>query len=155
MDAGLVASAREIAVGPHWQKDPFACLKRELRGLALGYGFDIDDTAAHPVAKQHVVPIGKESGRLFLRHRDTIMTAQAERLFPSVPHKEARARMKGLYNSLNMDGTFTDWALKWDIPPATPMAEMQVKLPGGDGVFSFASYLRELESGTRWLETEM
>ena len=62
--------------------------------------------------------------------------------------------MKGLYNSLNMDGTFTDWALKWDVPPATPMAEMQVTLPGGDGVFSFASYLRELESGTRWLENE-
>ncbi len=32
---------------------------------------------------------------------------------------------------------------------------MQVTLPRGDGVFSFASYLRELESGTRWLENEM
>merc|ERR1712185_242330 len=73
VDAGLVASAREVAIGPHWQRDPFACLKRELRGLALGYGFDIDDTAAHPVAKQHIVPIGKESGQLFLQYRDTIM----------------------------------------------------------------------------------
>ena len=68
-DAGIVASAREIAIGPHWQRDPFACLKRELRGLALGYGFDVDDKSAHPTAKQYIVPHGRTSGRLFLKHK--------------------------------------------------------------------------------------
>lgn len=155
VDAGVVASAREVAIGPHWQSDPFACLKRELRSLALGYGFDMDDKMAHPTAKQQIVPQGRASGRLFLKHRKHIMHVQGERLFPSVPQREQRERVKALYNALNMDGSFEGWAAKWGVPPSAAIHEMNVSLPDGDGTFHFATYLRDLASGTTWLADQM
>ena len=148
VDAGIVASAREIAIGPHWQRDPFACLKRELRGLALGYGFDVDDKSAHPTAKQHIVPHGRTSGRLFLKHKKLILDTQGARLFPSVSGKEQRERVKALYNSLNMEGSFDGWASKWGVPSSAAKYEMNVTLPGDDGIFHFETYLRDLTRGT-------
>ena len=150
-DAGLIASARDIAIPAHWQRDPFACLKRELRSLALGYGFDIDDNAAHPNAKQAMVPVGRDSGRIFLANRDTIMRAQAAQLFPTLSQKDGRDRIKQLYNSLNMDGSFGEWASKWAIPENMNKAELNVGGLAGGETFRFATYLQDLSEGTGWL----
>ena len=155
VDAGLIAAARDVAVPAHWSRDPFACLKSELRSLALGYGLDIDDKSAHPNAKQAIVPIGRATGRIFLDNKKAILRTQAAQLFPTLTPNEGKDRMKQLYNSLNMDGTFDSWAIKWGIPTAMNKAELDVDGLAGGVTFRFATYLADLNEGTQWLARRM
>jgi hypothetical protein len=153
VDAGLVASCREYAVRKDWGRDPFACMSRKLRAIAMGWGIDVDDSGAHPTAKQAIVPVGRESGATFLRNRDQIMKAQGRWLFPGVSEKEARDRVKALYNSLNMDGTYDAWAERWGISESMPLTCLNVAhLEHGGGTFQFGRYLRDLAHGTEWLK---
>ena len=110
VDAGLIASAREYAVRPHWPRDPFSCLSRKLRSIALGWGTDVDDCSAHPTAKQNIVAIGQTHGARFVHNKKQILRAQGHTLFPSASADEQYERMKALYNSMNMDGSFEAWA---------------------------------------------
>ena len=109
--AGFIVASREYAVGA----DPFR-LKRKLRALALArFGFDFDDSASFPRAALALLCAGSSRARAFLGARKQILRALAAHYFPGLAASgvagaaEARDRVKKLFNSLDMDGTFGSW----------------------------------------------
>ena len=154
VDAGLVASAREYAVPPDHHANPFEALSRALRALALGYCTDVDDSAAWPTAKQAICPVGRESGATFLAHRETILAAQGRTLFPAETVKEQRARVKQIYNALNMDADVRKQLANHGADASVSIDQLDVPLPDGR-VFRMDAYLRQLTEGTQWVAAEM
>ena len=155
VDAGLITSAREYAIPPHYYNDPFT-MKKELRGIALGWGHDIDDVAAHPYAKLAIVPAGRDITKLYLSNRDQIMKAQGDKWFPHLSNiKERRDKVKKLYNAMNNDGFYGKWRQDQGAVDV-PMDDLNVgPLASNNGTFVFKEYVAEMKNGTEWLADKL
>ena len=149
--AGHVTESREYAV--QRAPDPFA-LPRALRRLAFArVGYDLDDAASFPRAKAAVVVPCRAAVRFFLAHRAEIMRQMGAYFFggSSLTDAERRDRIKALFNSLDMDGTYSAWRVRMGIADGTlPAAAMVVDL-GASGRFDFAAYRNAQAVGASWL----
>jgi len=153
--AGHVVESREYACDRG--SDPFT-LPRTLRVVALGRtGVGMDDVAAFPNAKAACVTPCQRQIRLFLTHRELIMTRMGDYAFEGagLTHAERRRRIKGLFNSLDMDGTLGAWRGRVGLTDGQrPLADFEVDL--GDGCsFRFAVYRGVMRHGTAWLASRL
>ena len=152
VDAGLITSAREYAIPPHYYNDPFT-MKKELRGIALGWGHDIDDVAAHPYAKLAIVPAGRDITKLYLSNRDQIMKAQGDKWFPHLSNiKERRDKVKKLYNAMNNDGFTANGGRTRGCGRADGRFECRA-LASNNGTFGLKEYVAEMKNGTECWRT--
>ena len=111
-----------------------------LRDVAFaGRGHDLDDSASYPRACLDVFRSGREQSRLFLTHREQILTEVG--LFFLGPHVPASARRKAakdLFNALDNDGSLEAWERRQGCPAMMQMPPFSV---GTDGeVFSLRAY---------------
>jgi hypothetical protein len=152
LDAGLVCASREQAVTPDWYSDPFSLPKR-IRGIAFGAFEDIDDSGAHPHARLNMVQPGVAAARQFLACRNEILYGLGAQFFPGQASSEQRARVKALFNALEMDGAYDNWARRWGLAPAIVQT---AQLPLSDGsTFVMPEYLKGQQQGTMWLRDKL
>lgn len=149
--AGHVVESREYACDR--RADPFS-LPRALRAVALGRsGVGLDDVAAFPNAKAACVAPCQRQIRQFLAHRELIMGRMGAYVFEGegLTNDEQRRRVKGLFNSLDMDGSLGAWRSRVGLRDGQrPLADFEVQLSGG-GVFRFGVYRGVMRHGTTWL----
>ena len=149
--AGHVVESREYACDRG--ADPFS-LPRALREVALGRsGVGLDDVAAFPNAKAACVTPCQRQIRQFLEHRELIMERMGAYVFEGagLTSREQRYRVKGLFNSLDMDGTLGAWRSRVGLCDGQqPLAGFEVQLGGGQ-VFRFGVYRGVMRHGTAWL----
>ena len=124
--AGHVVESREYACDRG--ADPFS-LPRALREIALGRsGVGLDDVAAFPNAKAACVTPCQRQIRQFLAHRELIMEKMGAYAFEGtgLTSREQRSRIKGLFNSLDMDGTLGAWRSRVGLRDGhRPLADFQ------------------------------
>jgi hypothetical protein len=151
VNAGFVSSSREYAVGA----DPFKESKL-LRSLALGrFGLDFDDVASYPHARLAIIEAGSDVCRRFLKSRDTIMRQVGAHFFPNDPSPSSRRdKVKKLFNSLDMDGTYKGWRAKVGVSRSIGLEGLTIS--DDEGVaFSLKEYIDGQPAGTRELATKM
>ena len=72
-----------------------------------------------------------------------------------VPAHVRRERVKGLFNSLDMDGTLAAWRARQGIAPGERlMTGLDIDI-GAEGKFDFPAFVRAQQTGTRWLHARM
>ena len=162
--AGFVVDSREYANGP----DPFK-LRKKLRAMALGrFGLDLDDSASFPRAVCEMLETGKTLAAMFLTQRQHIMESLGTGFFPHLANqgaagmKEARDRVKLLFNLLDMDGTTHTWleeptdagtTFRSEMAAGVTVAAARVRLLPQGGyagqVFDLAAYIEEQPTRTQ------
>ena len=147
--SGHITTCREYAIGT----DPFKKWGRVIRGVALGkFGDEMDDEASFPTAGAHLIPVGRDISRTYLRHKEAILAQLAEVYLSTskILPNEWRDAAKALINSLEMDGTFEGWKTRYGIPVQRSATECSVDL--GDGTtFRLADFIAAQPARTQWL----
>ena len=133
--AGWLSGGREYATTS--SADPFR-LPRPIRSTALArFGLDFDDGAAHARAALAVVAVHRELAAEFLRGetsqpgREKVLEAVGTALLPDVTPTESRKAVKGLFCATEMDGTYSAWRTRNNIPEDRTLRQGPIALRGG------------------------
>ena len=111
-----LSGGREYATTP--SADPFR-LPRPIRSTALArFGLDFDDGAAHARAALAVIAVHRELAAEFLwgETREKVLVVVGAALLPGAEPTESRKAVKGLFCATEMDGTYSAWRTRNDIP---------------------------------------
>ena len=134
--------------------DPFR-LPRALRAVAFqDIGNDFDDAAAFPNANAFLVKPYRAMLAFFLVHREDIMRQMGEYLFPSLEAGIQRGKIKELFNSIDMDGSYStsSWRTKQGLPHGSKSNnKLKITVANCGGSFNFRRYMEEQKQSSHWL----
>ena len=136
--AGWLSGGREYATTS--STDPFR-LPRPIRSAALArFGLDFDDGAAHARAALAVIAVHRELAAEFLRGetREKVLDAVGVALLPGAAAAESRKAVKGLFCATEMDGTYSAWRTRNNLPEDRKLSQGPIALRGG-GTFPVRS----------------
>ena len=103
-------------------------------------------TATAPLSLAMIEPARSETAH-FLAHRDEILAAAGERMFPALPDNERKDKAKMLFASIDMDGSFRTFAKAQGLPAAASPSMLSMRLQDGT-YFDMPSYLSNQAEGT-------
>ena len=153
-EAGHLTGSREYAIGV----DPFKGWPKHLRRAAFHeMGWECDDAAAYPTARQAMVPPGREVQTVFLEHREEIFSKVGETLFSHVTCSEARRDiMKKIFAAYDNDATLDGWVKNTPgLPRGATMRGVAVKVgekPGKPGIiFKPEEYWKGQQQSSMWM----
>ena len=152
--AGWLSGGREYATTP--SADPFR-LPRPIRSTALArFGLDFDDGAAHARAALAVIAVHKELAAEFLRGetREKVLVAVGAALLPGAEPTESRKAVKGLFCATEMDGTYSAWRTRNDIPEDRSLGQGPIALGGGE-TFHVRELFQQQSLRTQWLAEQL
>ena len=152
--AGWLSGGREYATTP--SADPFR-LPRPIRSTALArFGLDFDDGAAHARAALAVIGVHRELAAEFLRGetREKVLVAVGAALLPGAEPTVSRKAVKGLFCATEMDGTYSAWRTRNDIPEDRSLGEGPIALGGGE-TFNVRELFRQQSLRTQWLAEQL
>ena len=152
--AGWLSGGREYATTP--SADPFR-LPRPIRSTALArFGLDFDDGAAHARAALAVIEVHRELAAEFLRGetREKVLVAVGAALLPGAEPAESRKAVKGLFCATEMDGTYSAWRTRNDIPEDRSLGQGPIALGGGE-TFHVRELFRQQSLRTQWLAEQL
>ena len=128
--AGWLSGGREFATTS--SADPFR-LPRPIRSTALArFGLDFDDGAAHARAALAVIAVHRKLAAEFLRGetREKVLEAVGAALLPGAEPTESRKAVKGLFCATEMDGTYSAWRTRNNIPEGRSLQQGPIALGG-------------------------
>ena len=102
----------------------------------MGCLTELIDAAAHPRAQLECVQSGRDEMKKFLQHREHILHAFGEIMWPNEPDAtERRTAAKDAFSSFGMDGTWTDFLRRTykpcEMPPTQDAPPLTRDTPAG------------------------
>ena len=120
-------------------------------------GWECDDAAAYPTARQAMVPTGREVQAIFLEHREEIFSNVGMALFSHIACQEARRGLvKKIFAAYDNDATLDGWMKKMSgLPRGATMRGVAVEVGKGPGmpgiVFRPEEYWKGQQQSSVWM----